>query len=180
MNDHDEEVEEEPVGHETCCCDRPHDEPSGSEFTCPTTNDEYVNCTNCGWVEDRWGANTFNGETFCEDCYYEATFCCDGCGNRGWSDDSWWNNHTNQQLCRGCYEEESTGAPPPAQGYCSTCHTSRVHLHGYSEEWLCDCGAARTKVSGRPVELAHVLPQAVWDEAVSWADTTGVRRLAVR
>jgi hypothetical protein len=179
VSEHDEV---EYVDHEVGCCNEPHDEPRTRDdsWQCPTTNDWYVYCQWCmGWTTIYHGDDycEFRGELLCEDCYYGNTTSCDGCGERFLDESVIWNERDDCYYCESCYEDRRP--KPPRRYRCSVCGTVPTHLHAFSEDYLCDHMAARVKVAGNPVELAHVLPQAIWDEAVSWADTTGVKRRMV-
>ena len=117
---------------------------------------EIMTCSVCGC---EIGDDSYEVEDeilICEDCYYDATFCCEGCGNR------FFNNHNfgdeNICLCESCRNEDYYACTECGclvytddvcwyedDPYCSTCYEEdddENYIHSYSykpEPRFCKC-----------------------------------------
>ena len=77
------------------------------EFLCDSCQEDVYQCDDCGcsmWSESNYLRLTENGDSYCEDCYYEIYSRCDTCDEEHTRDDLHWSDSNEEYYCMECYQ----------------------------------------------------------------------------
>ena len=77
------------------------------EFLCDSCQEDIYQCDDCGcsmWSESNYLRLTENGDSYCEDCYYEIYSRCDTCDEEHTRDDLHWSDSNEEYYCMECYQ----------------------------------------------------------------------------
>tara|TARA_R110000796_G_scaffold24207_1_gene69133 strand:- start:8042 stop:9334 length:1293 start_codon:yes stop_codon:yes gene_type:complete len=79
------------------------------EFLCDSCQEDIYQCDDCGcsmWSESNYLRLTENGDSYCEDCYYEIYSTCDTCELEHTRDELHWSDSNEEYYCEQCYQGE--------------------------------------------------------------------------